>query len=213
MKAPDTGGARSLAPTPDPLREMASALVDGETSEFECRRLLGALPGSGISGLLERHYTVRSLLRRDSPVLCPPELTRSLLEAIAAEPLPAAVVPSGAPRWHRWAGGAAVAASVCLVAVMGARTPSSPGDSPAPAQIASVGTSLGALGNPASVMPLAQPAGTPVGFGQVASPAEAGNRAAERRLRAFMVEHAQNAALTGPRGMIPFVRVVSDEEP
>lgn len=213
MKAPDTGGTGPLAPTPDPLREMASALVDGETSEFECRRLLGSLPDPGLSGLLERHYTVRSLLRRDSPVLCPPELTRSLLDAIAAEPLPAAAVPAGAPRWHRWAGGAAVAASVCLMAVMGSRMPFSPEDSPAQAQLASLGASVGALGNPASVMPLPQPAGTPVGFGQIAGSAGAGDRAAERRLRAFMVEHAQNAALTGPQGMIPFVRVVSDQEP
>ena len=36
---------------------------------------------------------------------------------------------------------------------------------------------------------------------------------AERRLRAYMFEHAQNAALSGPQGMIPFVRVVSHEEP
>lgn len=210
MKAPDTGGALPLAPTPDPLREMASTLVDGEASEFECRRLLEALPDPRVNELLSRHYTVRSLLRRDSARLCPPELTRSLLEAIAAEPMPAAAVPN--PRWQRWAGGAAVAASVCLVAVMGAGLPGSPVATP-DRQLAAVGTPVGALGAPASVARMPRAAGTPVGFGQGAPLADTADGAAERRLRAFMVEHAQNAALTGPQGMIPFVRVVSHEEP
>lgn len=210
MKAPDTGGATPLAPTPDPVREMASTLVDGEASEFECRRLLGTLPDPGLTDLLARHYTVRSLLRRDSPLLCPPELTRSLLDAIAAEPIPAGAVAT--PRWHRWAGGAAVAASVCLVAVMGTRMSVSP-DQPPERQLAALGAPVGALGSPASVARVPRAAGTPVGFGQGAAMADTGDLAAQRRLRAFMVEHAQNAALSGPQGMIPFVRVVSHEEP
>jgi hypothetical protein len=60
---------------------------------------------------------------------------------------------------------------------------------------------------------MARTAAIPVGFGQGPGAADTGDRAAERRLRAYMFDHTQNAAPSGPQGMIPFVRVVSHEEP
>ena len=70
MKGQNSGGDQALANTPpDPLREMASAVVDGEASEFETRRLLEALGEPGVSALVARHYTVRSVLRREAPAL------------------------------------------------------------------------------------------------------------------------------------------------
>jgi hypothetical protein len=54
-----------------PLREMMSAVVDGEASEFELRRVLDErvrMPGS--TALLARHFAVRAVLRGETAALC-----------------------------------------------------------------------------------------------------------------------------------------------
>jgi hypothetical protein len=102
MRGQHSGGEAALGTTTEPQREMASALVDGEASEFETRRLLEALGEPEVRALVARHYTVRTLLRRDAPELCPPELTASIFAALDAETSLQGAVP--ASRWRRWAG-------------------------------------------------------------------------------------------------------------
>ncbi len=213
MKGKQSGGEPVLARTTEPLREMVSALVDGEASDFETRRLLEAFGDAGLRDLAGRHYTVRSVLRRDAASLCPPELTASILAAIDAEPLPVgAAVP--ASRWRNWAGGAAVAASVCLVTVLGVRNLSGPGADAPDRSVASSGIPMGNLGAPALAPVLARSGAIPVGLGSALPAADTGaDRAAELRLQMFMMDHAQNASLNTAQGMIPFVRVDAREQP
>ena len=210
MKGQHSGGEPSLATTTEPQREMVSALVDGEASEFETRRLLEVLGEPEVRALVSRHYTVRTVLRREAPELCPPGLTDSILAAIAAEPRPAAAVP----RWRGWAGGAAVAASVCLVTVLGVRSASGPEAAAPSHSLASTGMSMGNLGAPSVAALSGRSGAIPVGLG-ASLPAADGNadRAAELRLQMFMLDHAQNASLNTPQGMIPFVRVDAREQP
>ena len=85
----------------------------------------------------------------------------------------------------------------------------------------SAGTSLGELGRPGGLpVPVTGPA-VPVGFGS-AVPAPGGglqhagaspDQLAEQRLRLFMADHVQNAALNTNQGMLPYARVVSYEAP
>jgi sigma-E factor negative regulatory protein RseA len=189
---------------------MVSALVDGEASEFETRRLLEVLGEPEVRALVSRHYTVRTVLRREAPELCPPGLTASILAALDAEPLPAVAVP----RWRGWAGGAAVAASVCLVTVLGVRSASGPEAAAPGHSLASTGMSRGNLGAPSVAALSGRSGAIPVGLG-ASLPAADGNadRAAELRLQMFMLDHAQNASLNTPQGMIPFVRVDAREQP
>ena len=214
MKGNEPGGEKALSRTTEPLREMVSALVDGEASDFEIRRLLDSLEDPEVRGLVERHYTVRAVMRREASALCPPELTAAVLAALHDE---APLAASGAvARWRTWAGGAAVAASVCLVTVLGTRMLADAG-SPAGFAgnaVAASGMALGSLGAPAMVPMLARGGAMPVGLGSPLPPAGSGaDRAAELRLRMFMLDHAQNASFNGPQGMIPFVRVDSGEQP
>lgn len=213
MKGQNSGGEQALATTPpDPLREMASALVDGEASEFETRRLLESLGDPGVSALLARHYTVRSVLRRDASALCPPGLTDAILASVHAENVP--VSGPFAARWKNWAGGAAVAASVCLVTVVGLR--GLPGDTPAAPEhtLAASAVGLGTLGAPANAPVLARSGAIPVGLGAaIPASADDADRVAEQRLRMYMLEHARNASLNTPQGMIPYVRVDAREQP
>jgi len=203
-----------------PLREMISAVVDGEASEFEYRRVLESVDDAGVTALLGRHYAVRAVARREAQLLCPPALTASILAALAAQ------APAAAPRWRMPVAGVAVAASVCMAAVFGLRAlaPQPAGVAPSAlvaSSAASGAASLGELGRPGGLpVPVAGPA-VPVGFVS-ALPAPGGalqhagaspDQLAEQRLRLFMVDHVQNAALNTNQGMLPYARVVSYEAP
>ena len=68
----------------EPLREMISAVADGEASEFECRRVLDGLKDGEVRSLLGRHYALRSVMRGEVDRLCPPQLTSKILAAAPA---------------------------------------------------------------------------------------------------------------------------------
>jgi sigma-E factor negative regulatory protein RseA len=193
----------------EPLRDMVSALVDGEASEFETRRVLEQAGDPAVRALIGRHYAVRSVLRREAEVLCPPGLSRSILAALEAEPLPQGAVVQ-APRWRGWAGGAAVAASVCLVAVLGTRAVLQPEAGSAP-QVAAGAVSLGTLGQPAVTPVAMNTAQATVGLRPPLVDDADGE--ARKRLQMYMMPHAGNAALNTPEGMMPYARVVSFDEP
>ena len=191
----------------EPLKEMVSALVDGEASDFEARRVLEQAGDPAVRALLARHYAVRSVLRRDAPLICPPSLTRSVLDAIEREPLPVSDRPS---RWQGWARGAAVAASVCAVAVLGTHALLRQQDSGA-VQFASSGAVIDPLGQPA-IAPAPGNQGL-VAVGLRPPIANDAHGVARERLRMYMLEQAGNSALNTPEGMMPYARVVSYEEP
>ena len=73
---------------------------------------------------------------------------------------------------------------------------------------------MGNLGAPSVAALSGRSGAIPVGLG-ASLPAADGNadRAAELRLQMFMLDHAQNASLNTPQGMIPFVRVDAREQP
>lgn len=211
-------GGWILSQMNEPLREMVSAVVDGEASEFELRRVLDGCEDAAVGALLARHFAVRSVLRGETAALCPSQVSRSILAALEAEaPLGAAPAPA---RWRIPLGGAAVAASVCLIAVFGLRAlaPSSDGQAvEAPALAASDAQPLAPLGPPVAVMNTLPSAAVPVGFGPAvrvapgAAQAVSADRLAEDRLRLYMGEHVRNAAFNANQGMLPYARVVSDE--
>ncbi len=205
----------------EPLREMASAVVDGEASEFELRRVLDGLDEAELKSLLGRHYAVRAVVRHETTALCPATVSRAIFAALDAEaPLASTRVPG---RRRIPLGGLAVAASVCMVAVFGLRALAPAGAGAGTASTAGVqfaGTptrSLAPLGPPAVVVNTMSAAAVPVGFAPaVRTPGAPGqfvgaDRLAEDRLRLYMGEHVRNAALNTNQGMLPYARVVSDE--
>jgi sigma-E factor negative regulatory protein RseA len=208
-----------LSKNDERLREMVSAVVDGEASDFECRSVLHNMGDPEVRKLLARHYAVRAVARAEVRALCPPTLSASILAAVATEP-PAAAA-AAIPRWRMPLGGVAVAASVCMAAVFGLRalSPVPEGAAPAPA-VAAVGggETLGSLGR--SAARAAQPPGyaVTVGFDPAARAARGAvpdahgaNRLAEERLQLFMHDHVQNASLNTNQGMLPYARVAAYE--
>ncbi|MCG3171412.1 MAG: Sigma factor AlgU negative regulatory protein [Pseudomonadales bacterium] len=202
----------------EPLREMASAVADGEASEFELRRVLDGLDEGELKSLLGRHYMVRSVVRGEATALCPPQVSAAIFAALDAEVPPA--VAGARARRRIPLGGVAVAASVCMVAVFGLRALAPAGDAAGAAGVQLAGTparSLAPLGPPAAVVKTMPSAAVPVGFGPAARvPSVPGqfagaDRLAEERLRVYMDEHVRNAALNTNQGMLPYARAVSDE--
>ncbi|MBK7168731.1 MAG: sigma-E factor negative regulatory protein [Gammaproteobacteria bacterium] len=200
------------------LQEMVSALVDGEASEFECRRVLAGMDDPALRGLVDRHYSLRAVARQEAQLLCPAPLGANILAALEHEPaLCVASAPAGS-RWRMRAGGAAVAASVCFLALIGMRALAPSGD--AQATLASNGVTLGSLGQPVSrPLPFAGST-TPLGLARAVSDDFGGartvggsNQLAEQRLRLFMADHARNAALNTNQGMMPLARVASYQSP
>ena len=82
------------------LREMVSALVDGEASEFECRRVLAGMDDPALRGLVDRHYSLRAVVRQEAQLLCPAPLGANILAALEQEP--ALRAASAAPAGNRW---------------------------------------------------------------------------------------------------------------
>jgi sigma-E factor negative regulatory protein RseA len=203
------------------LREMISAVVDGEASDFELRRVLDSMDDQGVRDLMSRHYSTRTVMRNEAACLCPPDVTAGIFAALDSEQ---ALSSNRFQPFRGFLGGAAVAASVCLVAVLGVRA-LAPGEGAVPvatlAGSGSSGNSLGQLGRPAMVQPPFAHAATPLGLNS-AVPVAAGTtaaagmdarRLAEQRLRMFMPVHAQNAALNTSQGMMPYARVVGHDAP
>lgn len=197
---------------------MVSALVDGEASEFECRRVLAGMDDPALRGLVDRHYSLRTVVRQEAQLLCPATLGANILAALEQEPALHAAAAPGGSRWRMRAGGAAVAASVCFLAVIGMRALAPAGD--AQATLASSGVTVGSLGQPVSrPLPFAGST-TPLGLARAVSDDRGGawavggsNQLAEQRLRLFMADHARNAALNTNQGMMPLARVASYQSP
>lgn len=207
----------------EPLREMISAVVDGEASEFEYRKVFESLEDGDVRALLSRHYTLRTVMRRDADRLCPDTVSAGIFAALAAE-MTVSIAP--VRRWRQPLGGLAVAASVCLVAVLGSQAmiqqDTAGLDAGQSQRLASSGAvSVGPLGR--SAYTVAAPLMAAPGVGMASAvPVAAGasgdlgadaNRMAQQRLQLYMLQHAQNAALNTNQGMLPYARVVNYQEP
>ena len=122
-------------------RQQLSALVDGELAPDQALFLLRRLQHDvDLSERFERWQLCGDVLRGQVRRTAAPELAGRIAAALAAAPaaealaVPAPVRGGRGPAWTRWAGGAALAASVAAVAMFVARPAvTDPAFAPAPA--------------------------------------------------------------------------------
>ncbi|GAB3513769.1 sigma-E factor negative regulatory protein [Pseudoxanthomonas daejeonensis] len=120
-------------------RQQLSALVDGELSPDEARFLLRRLQhDTELSGRFERWQLGGDVLRGQVKRVAAADLSERIAAAIAGDTAaghgvqPAAAAGGRAPVWTRWGGGgAALAASVAVVAMLVGR-PAAPDQAAAP---------------------------------------------------------------------------------
>jgi len=185
----------------DHNRQQLSAMLDGALSPDEARFMLRRLQhDTELASCWERWQVCGDVLRGQRNALLPADFSQRIARAIASDhAVPAVAAATGRPRWARWGGGAALAASVAVAALFVARqTPSAidPATADPAAQVvaASSPSTSPATGvetiPPAPTQPIAPDASTQLAAAAVAV-AEVPRRAAARRSRG----QSQRAAL------------------
>ena len=212
MTSVDDNDTVQIVPDPDKLfvyhRQQLSAMLDGELSPDEAKFMLRRLQHDvELAACWERWQVCGDVLRGQRNDLLPADFARRVAVAVGAGGHAAADVHEARvarrPRLARWGGGAAVAASVALMAVfVGRQLPEAAlepvaepvpmvaqaGSAPAQAQDpvaaeAAPGVpvaTIAAADVPAPETPVAQPDAA-VALAAVAAAAEAPRRAAQRR--------------------------------
>lgn len=115
-------GAEFLQPDKlfDHHRQQLSAMMDGALAPDQARFLLRRLQhDTDLTACWERWQLCGDVLRGHADALLPRDFAQRVATAIAAEAVlatPATAI--GRPRWLRWGGGAALAASVAVAALL-----------------------------------------------------------------------------------------------
>jgi len=175
----------------DELREMLSALVDGELADVDSVHVLDRIAREpALKAVWERYHLVSDVLRNHLPAVSSVDLVDKVRQAVQAEPvsirprrrLPTAVL--------RPVAGFALAASVAVVAVLGFRGMSGPD------------------GTSAVVETVAQTQAPASGVGPTGLRWDVDRPDVEARLSAYMVNHSEHTGST-LRGMMPYARIIA----
>lgn len=179
----------------DHHRQQLSAMLDGELPPDQAKFMLRRLEHDReLAACWERWQVCGDVLRGRHEALLPADFSRRVADAIAGQDHAAAasIAPAGAgrrPRWARWGGGAALAASVAMAALFVGRQAPESATGPAPSRVVAATTAQDAVASatdPAGTTPTAPKpapapdAGTTLATAAVAV-AEVPRRAAERR--------------------------------
>lgn len=142
MTPVDDNETLQIGPDPDKLfvyhRQQLSAMLDGELSPDQGKFMLRRLQhDSELADCWERWQVCGDVLRGQRNALLPPDFAQRVAQALAedvAAPAAASGDTTRRPRLARWGGGAAIAASVALLAVFVTRQLPDPDVLPAPVQ-------------------------------------------------------------------------------
>jgi sigma-E factor negative regulatory protein RseA len=190
------------------LQESLSAVMDNEADELELRRVLAASEDQELRATWSRYQIARAVMHKEllEPRL---DIAAAVSAALAEEAAPPAQVVRGP--WRNL-GRLAVAASVTLAVLAGVRMYN---------QDEVVGTQQLAQqqgSQPAMVMPQAQQGAVLAGYSedgqQVQQPIGATQSSSgwhEKRLPAYLRQHAQQAAMSGSDSALPYARAASLE--
>lgn len=136
----DDNEALQIGPDPDKLfvyhRQQLSAMLDGELSPDQGKFMLRRLQHDAeLAACWERWQVCGDVLRGQRNALLPADFAQRVALAVAGDataPGTAHEARNTRPRFARWGGGAAIAASVALLAVFASRQLSVPGELPGP---------------------------------------------------------------------------------
>lgn len=184
----------------DKVLEQISALVDDELGDSESELLIRRMEkDSDLRERWEQYHFIGSVMRRSLDGASAGELAGRVYEELGKEPprrATSAVGRSWAKRLARPVAGAAVAASVAVVAVLGIRQ--DPGTTgPGPAETVPSSDSSSVVNSGLSVQP-ASTGGTQWNHEQPA---------VRQRLQKYLVNHSSHASAIGRAGVMPYVYI------
>lgn len=199
------------------LRESLSALMDDEANELEVERVLSqAGSNTELRERWTRYQVARTALGGQTQSLLQMDISERVREVIAQEDEAAAASPreSLRDRIVRPLTSLAVAASVTATVVLGGQQLAQIGSGEAldeRTRVAANPSNVGMLNAFGGASVQASLGNEPI---PVLSPAarQAYDELAQRQMRKFMQEHAEQAALNSPQGLIPYSRVPQIKE-
>jgi sigma-E factor negative regulatory protein RseA len=189
----------------DKLRESLSALMDDNANELELERLLKHSGDGELRATWMRYHAARSSLSGQAVSQLSVDISTRVREAIDSESAVGAQTPATRPLGKAIASFAVAASVAAVVVVGGLQFGGGSDDFSAPPVVAGAVTPVG-LSSQAGAVPVSAT------YGTQAVPARAEVRAAYRelarqRMQQFMQEHAEQAALNSPQGLMPYARV------
>ncbi len=206
------------------LRESLSALLDGEANELEMHRVLDHLDDPEFRQMVLSYQRIGAAIRDEQTPFSDIDLSGSIRDAIADEPLPQndEAGKSTKPEWWSALGRMAVAASVAVATVLGVQfwQLANRGDDSHFGDVAAVSPAEETV--PSDYLPSTDMFGVrglQAGFGseqgrltpeQISRARGYVDQVAQVRFRAYMLEHAEQSSAYGGN-VIPFVRATSFE--
>lgn len=188
----------------DTVRESLSALMDGEASELELRRILSADEQAIRSEWADLHRA-QGLLKNESSRFLGWDISSRVMAEIADdEPM-----NNAKTGWKQAASGLAIAASVAAVVVIGSLGSNMFGSS---SQMMADNNVMSGRVYPAQAS--AQLGGVAVSAQAQASPAGPllnNDAEARKRFEAYLRKHTDRAVFNNGQGMVSHARVVSQE--
>ena len=198
------------------MRESLSALLDDEANELEIQRLISQLDSDeALRDTWLRYNVARHAIAEQHPGYLDADISRRVRDEIIQDQSKTSVGGLG-ERLLRPMASFAVAASVAATVVIGGQ------------QIASLGGADEAFsGSDQAVAASASPVGLVNSLGATTVRASYGTQSvpvlqpatrtayrelARQRMERYMQEHAEQAALNSPQGLIPFARVAEIRE-
>lgn len=186
------------------MRESLSALMDGEASEIELRRILAATDNDELRAAWSGMHR-NSDIMRGSAVITSIDISRAVSESVAQMGMsPVADTGSGGGM-RRSLVSFAVAASVTAVVVFSGQQFLTSPDAITPTGAGSPG-----LVNSSGAVPVRASFGSRTEQPSMVLQPSAGagyQDLARQRLRKYSQAHAEQAALNTPQGLVPFARV------
>jgi negative regulator of sigma E activity len=218
----------------DQTLEGLSALVDGETTAFESRRLLDMAGNPELTEKWKRYHLAGALMRKEfsqsSGGMMPmADLSSKISAAINAEPVHGmsaapivevvtvgqAAAPQSAFAWRDWLAKSAIAASIAGAVVFGVQFTQNSGDT---AYVASAEVQEPVVAAPVG-FELPAPEARNVSLGRLAEPQRRlqpmepseqttylNNAAVEAELQQLFLEHAELSVQNGKFGLMPMAR-------
>ncbi|CAA0087332.1 Sigma factor AlgU negative regulatory protein [Zhongshania aliphaticivorans] len=188
----------------DTVRESLSALMDGESSELELRRILNADEQTVRTEWANLHRS-QQLLKNESNDFMAWDISSRVMAEIADEDSPS----RSGTGWKQAVSGLAIAASVAAVVVVGSLGSNMFGGS---STMVADNNAVSGRVYPAQVS--AAVGGVAVSAQAQASPAGPllnNDAEARKRFEAYLRKHTDRAAFNNGQGMVSYARVVSQE--
>ncbi len=193
--------------------EGLSALMDGEVSEFELRRVLSEVASDdGLGATWNRYQAVSSIIKRQNVGLGAqwqsPSLVERVRAEIAQEPAVTQTRASGLKTYLRPVASVAVAASVSAMVVLGWQSYQTVQPGSAVATSVSTNPVVAQTGSTTGQPLMRVSQGTSNSMQVPSAEIIRLDPAAQQRLNDYLMSHSGNAALSTATGLTPYVHSV-----